>query len=849
MSRAISLNVKITEGKDWPKPKNAKIPAKFHFSFGFLNGESEKTKVVNSNELQDLNIEKNYNVKAEDLLNLCINSNSDVFHLKFIKGEDDKNAVEYGFIDFNFNKFYSESLVIEDWYTFQLIEPENVPNEEIPKVKVRFEINEPLLLDKERENGNFLTIKLGPITKIPHGWCPKENQSVTDIPLDFIVIASIPTGNTFKNYFFRNGKVISLEDNQYGVSWEKDTQTFFLDNVAQHKLEQLSVNSEPLQFKMIRCIQREKFVDGWIDNNERKYRAKFEAPLRKLMEPGNTSFSTCSLLQQSPDEGDSVLDNRPKSANKRKKKTKDPAPPQLLPEGDEQTHPFEQMETSVNINVYIENPLIPKPENRMKPNLKPSELIPKRKKVEKKIDALEKYHEELSAVVDILVNEYKTLLRKDSNVDRDTFIFELNHSGKYFSFKERLKECVIQVVKEKFYFELKDKNENEIKIFYNDLYVFLTKQMHVALNRIFTNAKTEEKPPMTGIDGKPTDKWKRLADEAEVNENYALTAQYHQERIAHAEEEESPELKEILYEYGAFSMRVKDITKAEQAFRETLSIDMAHIPCLRLYSVLLLMKQQYKEAEVFLQAVVDVDPNDYISWGLLSLLFKKINNPKQEQQSLIYGESALEKQSNSRSSLKILVAKFLLSVHSDELAEDMLLEETEKTPEVLNALAKVYMIRENYEKVEEYLNDSIKILYKSMDTWEMMGEIHQKFGRFAEAEQALETALSVTDQHVDSEPNITLLLKLGSVYLKLHKYEKAKDTYLNAAKEWSSSICWLGVGISYYRLNDYRYAEQSLNEANIQNNKNPEVWAYLTLVSIKNNKQREAEKCIREAMS
>ncbi|KAL9647202.1 hypothetical protein ABK040_004916 [Willaertia magna] len=65
MSRAISLNVKITEGKDWPKPKNAKIPAKFHFSFGFLNGESEKTKVVNSNELQDLNIEKNYNVKAE----------------------------------------------------------------------------------------------------------------------------------------------------------------------------------------------------------------------------------------------------------------------------------------------------------------------------------------------------------------------------------------------------------------------------------------------------------------------------------------------------------------------------------------------------------------------------------------------------------------------------------------------------------------------------------------------------------------------------------------------------------------------------------------------------------------
>jgi len=107
----------------------------------------------------------------------------------------------------------------------------------------------------------------------------------------------------------------------------------------------------------------------------------------------------------------------------------------------------------------------------------------------------------------------------------------------------------------------------------------------------------------------------------------------------------------------------------------------------------------------------------------------------------------------------------------------------------------------------------------------------------------LETALSVS-----TTPSVTLLLRLGEVYMKLQKYEKSMNTYMNAAELWPSCISWLGVGISYFRLGDLDHAEQSLNEANIQNNRNADVWGYLALISLHNKKEKEAERCLRESL-
>ncbi|OAF64226.1 hypothetical protein A3Q56_08046, partial [Intoshia linei] len=74
-------------------------------------------------------------------------------------------------------------------------------------------------------------------------------------------------------------------------------------------------------------------------------------------------------------------------------------------------------------------------------------------------------------------------------------------------------------------------------------------------------------------------------------------------------------------------------------------------------------------------------------------------------------------------------------------------------------------------------------------------------------------------------------------------YESSKTTYLKACQIFPSCSSWIGVGVNCYKLKNYEDAEQALCEANILNNKIPEVWAYLTLIALKSNKKIEAEKC------
>lgn len=65
------------------------------------------------------------------------------------------------------------------------------------------------------------------------------------------------------------------------------------------------------------------------------------------------------------------------------------------------------------------------------------------------------------------------------------------------------------------------------------------------------------------------------------------------------------------------------------------------------------------------------------------------------------------------------------------------------------------------------------------------------------------------------------------------QFEAAKETLLRACKESPSSRTWFGVGVACYQLDDLEQAEDALSEANILNNQDPEIWAYLTMVCIK----------------
>ncbi|KAL0488759.1 TTC18, partial [Acrasis kona] len=424
-------------------------------------------------------------------------------------------------------------------------------------------------------------------------------------------------------------------------------------------------------------------------------------------------------------------------------------------------------------------------------------------------------------------------------VDKEQFVFHLNNSGKYFSFKEKLKTTVVQIVKEKFARQAAKKNE--VEKFYNDLYVYLIQQMHITINRIFDSAN-ETEFSIIGADGTPTDKWRRLADEAEAEGNYALAVQYHQDRISSAQDDFNAEL---MYEYGMFSLRVNDLPKAEHSLREAISIDMSHTPSLRAYGCLLISKEQYKEAEVFLQSIVDLCPNDATCWGCLGLFFKYVNKEKESHQANMMGERCfLESSYENGSTFYTTVASYLLDIHLDKLAELALSDEENKGVEYCYNMARVFFIRQQYDQVEQWLTKAINQDIRCEKVWHLMGRSYAAQENSLESLKAYETAMSVAKESTDP----LLYLRVGKIYLELERFEDAKSTYLLACKYWPCGIAWLGVGISYYRLEDMVHAEQCLNEANIQNNLDPNVWAYLTLVCIRQERFEEAEKALKESL-
>jgi tetratricopeptide (TPR) repeat protein len=438
----------------------------------------------------------------------------------------------------------------------------------------------------------------------------------------------------------------------------------------------------------------------------------------------------------------------------------------------------------------------------------------------------------------MLAEEYAILSRTKGKPTQEEFVFYLNDTGKYHSFKEKLKSTVIQIVKEKFQNESNKKNEMEKM--YNDLYVYLINQMHTTINKIFDSVH-ESEVVIIGADGKPTDKWRRLADEAEFEENFAVAAQYHQERVASVEDSYDPDL---WYDYGVFSMRVRDYAKAEQSFREAIAIDMAHLPSLQAYGCILCSKGYVKEAEVFLQSVVDLKGQDAVAWGLLSLYFELVEKSKEARQAFLMGQKLYLESGQQPVSYRNKIASYLLDLQLDVLAEKVLIREEVQDEETFYNMAQVYYIRKEYSLAEEALNNAIKQKVRTEKVWHLFGRIYTVQGKLTEAQQAYETALSVAQESQDA----LLYLRIGSIYLKLQRYEDAKNMYLQACKYWPCGIAWLGVGISYYRLDDLIHAEQSLNEANIQNNLDPNVWAYLALVCARQQRFEEAQKALKESI-
>ncbi|XP_040591871.1 cilia- and flagella-associated protein 70 isoform X2 [Mesocricetus auratus] len=179
--------------------------------------------------------------------------------------------------------------------------------------------------------------------------------------------------------------------------------------------------------------------------------------------------------------------------------------------------------------------------------------------------------------------------------------------------------------------------------------------------------------------------------------------------------------------------------------------------------------------------------------------------------------------------------RFLMKVNAVQfvhrvLAHELLCPQGGPSCEYYLVLAQTHLLKKDFAKTEEYLQQATQMDYLNPNVWGVKGHLYFLSGNHAEAKACYERTISFV---VDASEMHFIFLRLGHIYLEEKEYEKAKRTYMQVCKRSPSCLTWLGLGIACYRLEELTEAEDALSEANALNNYNAEVWAYLTLVCLK----------------
>ncbi|XP_021267040.1 cilia- and flagella-associated protein 70 isoform X2 [Numida meleagris] len=317
----------------------------------------------------------------------------------------------------------------------------------------------------------------------------------------------------------------------------------------------------------------------------------------------------------------------------------------LSPEGKQ----YVEAGTFLVMEMKLDKALVPKRlqeelTKRVKEMIPPRPPLPPRTEGAKK--AVEDYHNHVASVAVAILSEYHELFGKQPphqgaaahqtlEEQKRQLNFELNSSGKYFAFKEQLKYAVVKIVREKYLKTTAFETQEQFQAFLSELYVYLVDQMHVALNQLLYEEAASPAPRIRMTD----EQLCLFAREAEVSKDYKLASLYHQQRIARDQ-------RNIQYwlDYGAFCLLLEDTLKAQECFREALSLDPHHVQSLLLCGIVAVVLQHYEEAEIFFEDACCLEPCSVLAWTLSGLFYELQNNNIQAEMAFREAKKKLQAQ-------------------------------------------------------------------------------------------------------------------------------------------------------------------------------------------------------------
>ncbi|XP_002122550.2 cilia- and flagella-associated protein 70 [Ciona intestinalis] len=207
--------------------------------------------------------------------------------------------------------------------------------------------------------------------------------------------------------------------------------------------------------------------------------------------------------------------------------------------------------------------------------------------------------------------------------------------------------------------------------------------------------------------------------------------------------------------------------------------------------------------------------------------------------------TAVPKQTIFMQAAQWLLRRKALKFAEISLSHELLEPHGGPSAEYYIALAQLQMMRRQLSGAKESLELATSFDNEHPDAWAMMGHFHYVSGDYISSKSCYERTLAFV---TDAAEMHSIYLRLASIYLQQGEFQNAKRTYLLACKHSPTCISWLGVGIACYRLNEISEAEDALAEANILNNTNSDVWAYLSLVCLNTGRKLEAEQAYKYAM-
>jgi tetratricopeptide (TPR) repeat protein len=142
--------------------------------------------------------------------------------------------------------------------------------------------------------------------------------------------------------------------------------------------------------------------------------------------------------------------------------------------------------------------------------------------------------------------------------------------------------------------------------------------------------------------------------------------------------------------------------------------------------------------------------------------------------------------------------------------------------------------------------------------WLCAAKIHLNNSAKVDASKAVEYHLNALEL-LDSLPietqksglmKISDFLQLGKLLIGMGRHKEALSSLLKGCALFTTASLFLLVGVCFMRLEQTQNAEEALMAANVLDNRNPDIWAYLCLHSLSFGKSRlnEADKSLQQAL-